>query len=99
VNDPFFFGGVLDVFARYNLAVWPAQWIFLAMALGGIVLALPKTKDFSRSISLVLMILWLWSGLVYQLIFFRAINCEEVRGSWSRLVYSTKPLSGVVMRV
>ena len=71
---PFSSEQFLDVFARYNVAVWPAQWILLAMGLCGIVLALPKTKDFSLTISLLLMSLWLWSGLVYQLIFFRAIN-------------------------
>jgi len=71
---PFSSKQFLDVFARYNLAVWPAQWILLGLGLCGIALALPKTKGFSRSINLVLMVLWLWSGLVYHLIFFRAIN-------------------------
>lgn len=71
---PFTVDQFLNVFARYNVAVWPAQIVLYAIALGAIGLALQRTRNFSRTISCLLSVLWLWSGIVYHLIFFSRIN-------------------------
>lgn len=71
---PFTIDQFLNVFARYNVAVWPAQIVLYAIALCAIGLALQRSRDFSRSINCLLSVLWLWSGIVYQLIFFSRIN-------------------------
>lgn len=39
----------LEVFARYNVGVWPAQGVLYAIALCAIGLALQRTWNFSRS--------------------------------------------------
>jgi hypothetical protein len=71
---PFTVEQFLDVFARYNVAVWPAQIGLYAVALYAIGLALQRSGNFSRSIACLLSVLWLWSGVVYHLIFFSRIN-------------------------
>ena len=74
VMIPFTVEQFLDVFARYNVAVWPAQIVLYAFALSAIGLALQRSSDFSRSIACLLSVLWLWSGIVYHLIFFSRVN-------------------------
>ena len=62
----------LDVFGRYNGAVWPAQLLLYALALVLVARILrrePLTGGFA-----LLAALWLWMGVVYHLIFFSAIN-------------------------
>lgn len=71
---PFTLEQFLNAFARYNIAVWPAQIVLYAIALSAIGLAIQRSTDFSRSISCLLSVLWLWSGIVYHLIFFSRIN-------------------------
>ena len=64
----------LGVFERYNFAVWPVQLFLNAIAILAICLAFPRKSDFSRGISLILSMFWIWSGLVYHFWFFSAIN-------------------------
>lgn len=64
----------LAVFARYNIAVWPAQIVLTLAALLAIVLALWPRPGSDRVISAILGGLWLWIGGVYHLVFFRSIN-------------------------
>lgn len=71
---PFTVDQFLNVFTRYNMAVWPAQMVLYAIALCAIGLAIQRSSDFSRSIAFLLSVLWLWSGIVYHLIFFSRIN-------------------------
>jgi hypothetical protein len=71
---PFTVEQFLNVFARYNVAVWPAQIFLYAIALCAIGLSLQRSWDFSRSINGLLSALWLWSGIAYQIIFFSRIN-------------------------
>ncbi len=68
----------LGVFERYNLAVWPAQIILNALAVVTILLTIQRPKDFSRIVSLVLSLFWIWMGLVYHFWFFSPIN----RAAW-----------------
>ena len=70
---PFTVDQFLNVFARYNIAVWPGQLVLYGIALCAIGLAI-RSSDFSRGIACLLSVLWLWSGIVYHLIFFSRIN-------------------------
>jgi hypothetical protein len=71
---PFTIDQFLDVFRRYNAAVWPAQWILGALGLVAIVLALTGRRSASRWVSIILALLWLWMAAAYHLAFFTSIN-------------------------
>jgi hypothetical protein len=71
---PFTTEQFLDVFKIYNLAVWPAQYILLFSALLMIFVLLRRMNNSNLYISLGLVFLWLWMGIVYQISFFTAIN-------------------------
>ena len=71
---PFTIEQFLNVFQRYNVAVWPAQVLLYAVGLITIGLALQRRVNLSRSINFVLAFLWLWMGIVYHLLFFSSIN-------------------------
>jgi hypothetical protein len=71
---PFTVEQFLEVFAWYNVGVWPAQIVLYGFALCAIGLAIHRSSDFSRGIACLLSVLWLWTGIVYHLIFFSRIN-------------------------
>ena len=71
---PFTAEQFLDVFRRYNEAVWPAQWALLLLGVGAVALAVRGGPRAGRAVSALLGALWLWMGLVYHLGFFRAVN-------------------------
>jgi uncharacterized protein DUF6064 len=75
---PFGVADFLEVFARYNQAVWPAQVALELAALWAVVVALRHPGGGTRTIAVILGMLWLWMGLVYHLVFFRAINPAAV---------------------
>ena len=63
-----------EAFARYNAAVWPAPIALELAALVAVVLALRPAARSDRVIGAILGGLWLWTGGVYHLGFFRPIN-------------------------
>ena len=63
-----------EIFAQYNLAVWPMQVVIYALAIAALVLAFWETKYSNRITSAILAFLWLWIGLVYHVGYFSAIN-------------------------
>lgn len=65
-----FFG----VFAAYNDAVWPMQWLLLAAAGMALVAAVRPGRASGVLVSAVLAGLWAWMGLAYHARFFAAIN-------------------------
>src|SRR5689334_14214847 len=71
---PFTAEQFLDVFRRYNEAVWPAQWLLAGLAALGILAAARGTPRGSRVACAVLAALWAWTGLAYHVAFFRAVN-------------------------
>ena len=71
---PFTVDQVLSVFERYNVALWPAQLFLYAFGVLAICLAIQRKVDFSRGISLVLSMFWIWMGLLYHFWFFSTIN-------------------------
>lgn len=71
---PFTVDQFLSVFERYNVAVWPAQLFVSALAILAILLALQHKAEFSKTISFILAMFWIWMGLVYHFWFFSVIN-------------------------
>lgn len=71
---PFTSEQFFNVFRQYNEAVWPSQFVLYAVALLAVVLAARTERWARRGAIVALASLWLWSGIVYHLLFFRAIN-------------------------
>lgn len=71
---PFTLAQFLDVFAAYNRAVFPAQFIAYALGLAALALVFSRHPRAGRAIGAILALLWLWTGGVYQLLYFAAID-------------------------
>lgn len=74
MNLPFTQEQFFAVFAAYNLAVWPAQWVLAALAAALTALAWQAPAWGGRAIAWGLTLLWVWLALAYHLAFFVAIN-------------------------
>lgn len=74
MNLPFTPDQFFSVFAQYNQAVWPAQWILNLAALGCIALLFRAGIRPDRIICAVLSALWIWMAVAYHFAFFSAIN-------------------------
>jgi hypothetical protein len=64
----------LQVFARYNEALWPLQWVAWLLGAYACMLVLRSGAGSARAVPAVLALLWLWTGVVYHGLFFAAIN-------------------------
>jgi hypothetical protein len=71
---PFTIEEFLGVFARYNEAIWPAQVVAYVLGLAVVAAAFRQHFYSDRAISAVLAALWLFTGALYHLTFFRTIN-------------------------
>ena len=71
---PFTVDQFFNVFAQYNVAVWPAQVFLYTIGMFAIILVLSRKSDFSSIVSLILSLFWIWMGIAYHLWFFSAIN-------------------------
>lgn len=60
----------MDVMKYYNTTVFPMQVIFYLLGIAAIFLCLKKIRYSDRIIVAILSFLWLWVGIVYQIIFF-----------------------------
>jgi hypothetical protein len=74
MNLPFTVEQFLGVFAAYNEAVWPMQAVLNALALVAVGLAVRERRGSDRAIAAILGLLWLWTGVVYHILFFSTIN-------------------------
>ncbi len=78
---PFSHDAFLDVFGAYNTVFWPAAAL-LWLATAAVVLAWLVTRRVDgRTAFAVLAVLaahWIWSGVAYHWVFFRAINPAAV---------------------
>ena len=74
MSIPFTVDQFLEVFRRYNQAVWPAQAILMVLAVVAAIAAISGGPRASRLVSLIVALFWLWSGAAYHLAFFRDIN-------------------------
>ena len=64
----------LEVFGRYNEAVFPLQLVLVVMALIAIRFAAIGHRTSSKTAVTILSFLWLWMGVVYHWMFFSEIN-------------------------
>lgn len=72
---PFTAEEFLGVFAAYNTAVWPMQLVLLLVAVTAVAVAIyGRSSNQLRVGPLLVGLLWLWSGAVYHLRFFGAVN-------------------------
>lgn len=69
-----FFG----VMADYNVAVWPAQFAAMMLAIAMVVLVVRVPERAGRPVSYGLALLWSWMALAYHLAFFWSIPCRPV---------------------
>jgi hypothetical protein len=75
---PFTADQFLDVFRRYNLAVWPAQPVLTAAGVVAVLVAAYGRGNSGRVVSGILGALWLWMSLAYHVAFFVSINRAAV---------------------
>ncbi len=71
---PFTVEQFYGVFRDYNAAVWPLQWILVALALSAMVAVLRPRPGSSVAVSAILGLLWAWIALAYHLAFFSRIS-------------------------
>lgn len=71
---PFSHDAFLAVFAAYNQQWWLAAVLLWVLAVVAVWRFLRTGAAASRGVALVLALLWGWSGAVYHLGYFRAIN-------------------------
>ena len=63
-----------EVFARYNVAVWPAQLVLNAFAVLALLLVFRGRPSDGRWVCAILASLWAWMAVAYHFAFFAAIN-------------------------
>ena len=61
--------GFFDLIRSYNTAIWPMHVLTLVLGVAAAILALKKTRESDRIISSILAFLWLWSGVVFLMVF------------------------------
>lgn len=71
---PFDVDQFLQLFAAYNRAIWPFQFVIVGVALTAVYFAMRPGARSARAPAFLLAALWVWSGAVYHLMFFRQIN-------------------------
>ena len=71
---PFTVEQFYGVFRDYNTAVWPAQWLLVALALAALVAVLRPRPWSGVAVSAVLGVLWTWIAFAYHLAFFARIS-------------------------
>jgi hypothetical protein len=71
---PFTIEQFFQVFEKYNQAIYPIQFALILVAIVVIFLAASRKQSRSKIISGLLGLLWLWTGIVYHLIFFTTIS-------------------------
>jgi hypothetical protein len=71
---PFTTEQFFQVFKKYNLAIYPFQFALILVAVVTVFLAASRKPFANKLIAYLLSFLWLWTGIVYHLIFFTAIS-------------------------
>ena len=71
---PFTTQQFLEVFKKYNTAVYPVQLLLVLLATIVILFVFRKQKTNGKIILVILSAFWLWMGTIYHINFFSAIN-------------------------
>ncbi len=64
----------LDLIENYNSSIWPMQIILLIIAAAAVLFIIDKKKNSDFIINIILAFLWIWAGVIYQLVFFVKIE-------------------------
>jgi hypothetical protein len=78
VQLPFTREEFFEVFARYNVDVWPLQWGLVAAGLIAAGVLFRRSAHKERVCLALLSLLWAWMGAVYHLQYFASINPAAV---------------------
>jgi hypothetical protein len=60
---------MLSVFEAYNNATWPVQVIACLLGITAVILTIKTLKNSSRIISAILSFIWLWTGIVFCIVY------------------------------
>lgn len=71
---PFSTEQFFSIFENYNTTVFPLQWIFLFLGFTALFFATSKKPVKNNIIGSILVVTWIWTGIVYHIIFFASIN-------------------------
>ncbi len=71
---PFTHAQFIEVFARYNENVWPAQVAAYVLAIAMLAAIAGRWRHAGRFVTGGLALMWLWTGIAYHGIHFSAIN-------------------------
>jgi hypothetical protein len=71
---PFAADQFFDVFRQYNEETWPMPLVLEGVGLAAVALLALRRRGHERALNLILVFLWGWMGLAYQLMFFLVIN-------------------------
>jgi hypothetical protein len=71
---PFTQAQFIDVFARYNLDVWPIQALAYLLGIAMVLTILRPSADIGRWVAAGLAAMWLWTGIAYHALQFAEIN-------------------------
>jgi hypothetical protein len=74
MNIPFSVTQFLEIFKTYNLSVWPMQIVLYVLGIAAIGFAVKRFPISDKAIAFILSFFWLWTGIVYHLMYFTAIN-------------------------
>jgi hypothetical protein len=87
----------LQVFAAYNAAIWPAQFVAAGLGLLAVMLLVRRVKWADRAIAAILCTFWLAMAIGYHWIYFSAINgAAYVFGALFALAASVFLVEGVI---
>ncbi|PSB50493.1 hypothetical protein C7B67_14290 [filamentous cyanobacterium Phorm 6] len=71
---PFTTEEFLRVFEKYNQTIFPMQFVLTLVGIVAVGLAVSRKPFRNKTISGLLVFLWLWTGIIYHLIFFTKIS-------------------------
>ena len=71
---PFTTEQFLQVFANYNLTIWPLQILFILLAVICVILIFRNSAYTNAIVPVILAFFWLWMGVIYHIIYFSKIN-------------------------
>ncbi len=74
MNVPFSTEQFFNVFENYNRSVFPVQFILVLLGIWVLYRIHSGKKTTKRKVDILLAAIWIWSGLVYHILNFSAIN-------------------------
>jgi len=74
MKTPFTTEEFFEVFEKYNTSVFPVQLVIIALGIAAVILIHSRKTIRNNLIGSFLGVVWLWTGVVYHISFFSAIN-------------------------